>query len=172
MQRIVFIAGNICSLCACRKCLQCMDKNFRDVVPLCRHVSWNMLLQQRLSGRRRFYDHKDTQFFSADGCMPVGNWLMTMKNPHVYPQVSMVHIIEVVSPKHTEVQTMLVVLGVISKRLCSRRNPFQSVRAQCGKFPRFLAAAPRNLPPVGWQARPVLKFRTQRDWHFPLPFGV
>ncbi|CAL1170949.1 unnamed protein product [Cladocopium goreaui] len=24
-------------------------------------------------------------------------------------------------------------------------------RAQCGKFPRFLAAAPGNLPPVGWQ---------------------
>ena len=106
------------------------------------------------------------------GCMPVGNWLITMKNPHVYPQVSMAHIIEVVSKKHTEVQTMLVVLGAISKRLCSRHNPFQSLRAQCGKFPRFLAAAPRNLPPVGWQARPVWKFRTQRDWHFPLPFGV
>ena len=139
-----------------------------------------MLLQQRLSGRRRFYDHKDAQFFPwmaanksiLGGCMPVGNWLITMKNPHVYPQVSMAHIIEVVSKKHTEVQTMLVVLGAISKRLCSRHNPFQSLRAQCGKFPRFLAAAPRNLPPVGWQARPVWKFRTQRDWHFPLPFGV
>ena len=102
--------------------------------------------------------------FPADGCRQNHRMYLDMvcENGKVHTHIR----------RYGMIHAVIAAKGNTAKKLQSPHHILLSFRTQWGKFPRFLAAVPRDIPPVGWQARPIWIFRAWFDWHFMFQPGV